>query len=182
MRLAAIAVAAACGFACSQKAAAPAPATAAPAAAASAPAAAASAPAAAAPTSAQPAAATAPARGDEKQMLDFCIANYKKLDACFNDDSFWQILATLFFAQNPQMDDGKPNTRALWIGMRKDDFAGLIREKRVANDCKVSLEHNRWPTATAVARVTKARNESCAAFGNAFGSMIFVDGAFNQPR
>jgi hypothetical protein len=182
VRLAAIAMAAACGLGCSQKAATPAPATA------SAPAATASAPAAAAPaaTSAQsaaPAPAAPPAAaGDEKQMLDFCVANYKKLDACFNDDSFWQILATLFFAQNPQMDDGKPHTRALWIGMRKDDFAGLIREKRVANDCKVSLEHNRWPTATAVARVTKARGESCAAFGNAFGSMIFVDGAFNQPR
>jgi dsDNA-binding SOS-regulon protein len=123
------------------------------------------------------------AEGTPEQKLQlFCIDNYKKLDKCFKDDAFWQILATLFFAQNPQMDDGQPRTRSMWIGMRKDDFAALIREKRVPNDCRVSLEHSRWPTAATIDRVTKARNDSCPAFGNAFGSMLFVEGAFNQPR
>jgi len=66
--------------------------------------------------------------------------------------------------------------------MRKDDFAALIRDKRVPSDCAVSIEHNRWPAAATIDRVNKAREESCAAFGNAFGSMLFVEGAFNQPK
>ena len=118
----------------------------------------------------------------ERKLQLFCIDNYRKLDKCFQDDSFWQILATLFFAQNPQMDDGQPRTRSMWIGMRKDDFAALIRDKRVPSDCAVSIEHNRWPTPATIDRVNKAREDSCAAFGNAFGSMLFVEGAFNQPK
>lgn len=148
-----------------------------------APAAATSAPAAA--TSAQPPAdkpLTFAEGTEERTVQKFCIDNYHKLDACFGDQSFWDILATIFFAQNPSMDDGTPRARSLWIGMRKDDFAGLIREKRVPADCEASIRHSRWPSAATIDRVTKARAGGCPGFANAFGSMIFVEGAFNQPR
>jgi len=119
---------------------------------------------------------------DERKVQSFCIANYQKLNACFGDQSFWDILATIFFAQNPGMDDGTPRARSLWIGMRKDDFAGLMREKRVPADCEASIRHSRWPTPATVERVTKARDGGCPGFANAFGSMLFVEGAFSQPR
>ena len=80
------------------------------------------------------------------------------------------------------MDDGTPHTRQMWIGMRKDDFAGLIRQHRVRADCQASIRHQRWPKPETMERVVKARADSCPAFANAFGGMLFVEGAFNQPR
>jgi len=138
--------------------------------------------AAPAPMSADPNALTFADGSPEKKVQDFCVDNYQKLDKCFGDDAFWQILATLFFAQNPQMDDGTPHARQMWIGMRKDDFAGLLRQKRVRADCQASIRHQRWPKPETMDHVVKARGDSCPAFANAFGSMIFVEGAFNQPR
>ncbi|MCU1278679.1 MAG: hypothetical protein JWM53_2225 [bacterium] len=148
-----------------------------------APAPASAAPASAAPTPPSDPAALTFAEGTEERKLQlFCIGNYQKLDACFEDQSFWEILATIFFARNPGMDDGTPRARSLWIGMRKDDFHGLIREKRVPADCEASIRHSRWPTAAIIDRVTKARSAGCPAFANAFGTMMFVDGVFSQPR
>jgi len=135
-----------------------------------------------APMSADPNALTFADGTPEKKVQDFCIDNYQKIDKCFADEAFWQILATLFFAQNRQMDDGTPHARQMWIGMRKDDFAGLIRQHRVRADCQASIRHQRWPKPETIARVVKARGDTCPAFANAFGSMIFVEGAFNQPR
>ncbi|MDB4967789.1 MAG: hypothetical protein JWN44_3478 [Myxococcales bacterium] len=147
---------------------------------------AAQAPAAAAPAAptppTNPAALTFAEGSGERQVQSFCIANYQKLGSCFDDPSFWEILATIFFAKNPTMDDGTPRTRAMWIGMRKDDFAGLMREKRVPADCEASIRHSRWPSAATMERVAKARAGACPAFANAFGTMLFVEGVFSEPR
>jgi hypothetical protein len=118
----------------------------------------------------------------ERKVQAFCIANYQKLGSCFDEQPFWDILATIFFAKNPSLDDGTPRARTLWIGMRKDDFAGLMREKRVPADCEASIRHSRWPSAATMDRVIKARSAACPAFANAFGTMLFVDGAFSEPR
>jgi hypothetical protein len=149
-------------------------------------------PASTAPASAPASAATTPpsdpkaltfADGTAERKLQlFCIANYEKLHTCFDDQSFWEVLATIFFAKNPGMDDGTPRARSLWIGMRKDDFAGLIREKRVPADCEASIRHARWPSAATLDRVTKARATACPAFANAFGTMLFMEGVFSEPR
>lgn len=136
---------------------------------------------AAAPPS-NPAALTFAEGTEERKLQLFCIANYEKLHTCFDDQSFWEVLATIFFAKNPGMDDGTPRARSLWIGMRKDDFAGLIREKRVPADCEASIRHARWPSAATLDRVTKARATACPAFANAFGTMLFMEGVFSEPR
>lgn len=137
----------------------------------------------AAPAAAPAAAALTFAAGTpERALRDFCVANHEQFLACFEDDAFWDVLATMFFARHPTLDDGTPRTRQLWIGMRKDALAALARERRLAEDCETALRHSLWPTEKTVARVVEARTAGCLPFANAFGKMVFVDGAFSEQR
>ena len=115
-------------------------------------------------------------------LRNFCVANYQKFMKCFEDEQFWNVLATMFFAKNPQMDDGTPGTRQKWIGMRKDDLVGLSKEHRFAADCEASIRHNQWPTEADISLVSHAQQGACPGFANAFGKMVFMDGAFYQSR
>jgi dsDNA-binding SOS-regulon protein len=118
----------------------------------------------------------------EGDLRGFCMANYDKMLSCFDDPAFWDVLSTLFFSQNLQLDDGTNERREAWIGMRKDDLASLKRENKIREDCETAIRTTIWPTAAARTRVEEARKESCPSFGNAFGKMVFVDRAFHDRR
>lgn len=118
----------------------------------------------------------------EADLRGFCSANYDKMLACFDDAAFWDVLSTLFFGQNPQLDDGTNERRETWIGMRKDDLASLKRENKIGEDCETAIRSTIWPTAEVRTRVEAAREESCPSFANAFGRMVFVDRAFHERR
>lgn len=160
----------------------PAPATTGSAAAPTAPAPSSTASTTAAPAVAVPAVMTFAAGTPELELRDFCVANVDKMSSCFADPAFWDVMSTLFFAQNLSLDDGTAEKRDAWIGMRKDDLAALQREHRQAEDCEAAIKHNVWPTADAKAKVVAARGQSCASFANAYGKMLFVDHAFSDRR
>jgi hypothetical protein len=118
----------------------------------------------------------------EAGLRDFCVANQDKMMSCFNDAGFWDVLSTLFFAQNLSLDDGTNERREAWIGMRKDDLASLKKANKFKDDCEAAIRNTVWPTADARAKVEAARKDSCPAFANAFGRMVFVDRAFHDRR
>jgi hypothetical protein len=118
----------------------------------------------------------------EAELRDFCVANQDKMMSCFSDDGFWDVLSTLFFAQNISLDDGTNERREAWIGMRKDDLAQLKKANKFKDDCEAAIRNTVWPTADARAKVEAARKDSCPAFANAFGRMVFVDRAFHDRR
>jgi hypothetical protein len=131
---------------------------------------------------ADPAALTFAEGTRELQLRNFCVANHKKVQSCFNDDAYWDVMATLFFAKNPTMSEGNPGRRQAWIGFVKDDVEALRRQNRMAADCEASIRHNRWPSAAAIERVNNARSGACPAFANAFGTMVFLEGGFSEAR
>jgi hypothetical protein len=118
----------------------------------------------------------------EAELRAFCMANQDKMMSCFDDAAFWDVLSTLFFAQNLSLDDGTNERREQWIGMRKDDLALLKHENKFREDCEAAIRTTVWPTADARTKVEAARKNSCAAFANAFGRMVFVDRAFHDRR
>jgi hypothetical protein len=118
----------------------------------------------------------------EADLLAFCVANQDKMMECFNDAGFWEVLSTLFFAQNLSLDDGTNERREAWIGMRKDDLAQLKKANKFKEDCEAGIRNTVWPTAEARAKVEAARKDSCPAFANAFGRMVFIDRAFHDRR
>jgi len=118
----------------------------------------------------------------EASLRDFCVANQDKMMDCFADEGFWDVLSTLFFAQNLSLDDGTAERREAWIGMRKDDLAQLKKANKFKDDCEAAIRNTVWPTAEARAKVEAARKDSCPAFANAFGRMVFVERAFHDRR
>ena len=118
----------------------------------------------------------------EAELRAFCMANQDKMISCFNDAAFWDVLSTLFFAQNLSLDDGTNDRREAWIGMRKDDLMALKSANKFKDDCEAAIRNTVWPTPEARAKVDEARKGSCPGFANAFGKMVFVDRAFHDRR
>lgn len=118
----------------------------------------------------------------EAELRAFCMANQDKMMTCFADEAFWDVLSTLFFAQNLSLDDGTAERREAWIGMRKDDLASLKRDNKFKDDCEAAIRNTVWPTTETRAKVDAARKESCPTFANAFGKMVFVERAFHDRR
>lgn len=135
-----------------------------------------------APTGPSPESLTFADGTPEAELRAFCMANQDKMMACFDDAAFWDVLSTLFFAQNLSLDDGTNERREAWIGMRKDDLASLKKGNKFKEDCEAAIRTTVWPTEDAKAKVVAARSASCAGFANAFGKMVFVDRAFHDRR
>ena len=111
---------------------------------------------------------------------EFCTRAYFKMMDCFKDDEFWQVFATIYFANTNLTSD--ETERQHWIGVMKEDLLKLYNEHGFEENCKVSLEHNKAPTQASIQKVSDAAQKSCAAFGSAFGYMVFNEGAFHQPK
>ncbi|RMH39139.1 MAG: hypothetical protein D6689_17625 [Deltaproteobacteria bacterium] len=107
----------------------------------------------------------------------FCEANYRRLIECIDDKAFWNVMATLYFQTDPQLA-ANPAAKEPWIEMMRDAALTLHREGELANNCRATLDHNKWPTEEQMRRVDAARAQSCAAFGNAYGYMMFGEGVF----
>lgn len=118
----------------------------------------------------------------EADLRAFCVANQEKMMTCFDDAAFWDVLSTLFFAQNLSLDDGTNDRREAWIGMRKDDLAQLKKNNKFKDDCEAAIRVTVWPSPEARAKVDEARKGTCPGFANAFGKMVFVDRAFHDRR
>jgi hypothetical protein len=125
--------------------------------------------------------ATAPPPGAEADAQAFCEKTMQKMLACFEDASFWDVLATTYFAKYPDAS-GNPDVKKMWIGMRKDDLVGLKRENALGENCHVMVTKNQLPTADDIKTVSDAMAKSCADFGTAMGFMLFHKGAFHTPR
>ncbi len=128
-----------------------------------------------APSAQQP--APKPAGPSREEVRAFCIANYKQMMECVDDDAFWNVMGTLYVSTDPQLTKA-PNAKEGWIEMMKDVAKTLANADELEKNCDVTLEHNKWPDAAQMARVANARQLSCADFGNAFGYMMFGEGVF----
>ena len=124
--------------------------------------------------------ATAPAAADAEAQA-FCEKTMQKMLACFDDASFWDVLATTYFAKYPDTT-GNPDSKKMWIGMRKDDLVGLKRENALTENCHVMVTKNQLPTTADIKTVSEAMAKSCTDFGTAMGFMLFHKGAFHAPR
>jgi hypothetical protein len=110
----------------------------------------------------------------------FCTRAYFKMMDCFKDDEFWQVFATVYFANTNLTSD--ETERQHWIGVMKEDLLKLYNEHGFEENCRVSVENNKVPTEASIKKVSDAAQKSCAAFGSAFGYMVFNEGAFHQPK
>lgn len=131
---------------------------------------------AAEPQSATPEPAAAPER---PRVLAFCVANMEKMVQCLDDPSFWNVLATLYAADKPELA-ANPGGKDAWVGIMKDATRTLHAEGELDDNCEATLGHTRWPTAAQMKKVEAARGLSCAEFGNAFGWMMFGEGVFHE--
>lgn len=111
---------------------------------------------------------------------DFCVRSMEQIKKCFEDEAFWDAHATTFFAARKQPID--PDAKKRWIGMYKDSFVSLVRNKELAQNCDAMLAENQLPTKQQIDLVDHAREQSCAAFGAALGYVIYGEGAFYKPR
>lgn len=114
------------------------------------------------------------------EMRAFCIRNMQQIKKCFDDDAFWDAHATTYFAATSEAIE--PERKARWIGMYKDSFVSLERNREIEHNCEVMLEQNLLPTQQQMELVDQARQQSCAAFGGALGYVLFSEGAFYRPR
>ena len=138
------------------------------------------------PTSkSEPAKAVSPER--DPKLLAFCIDNLRREHACFDDDTFWEVFATL---QLNAVGEHVGNTGAMTpedrkraIGIMKNDLLEAGTTTRgYQTTCETMLKSTQLPSAQSIANVVAARKKSCAEFANAYGTMIFVEGAFRNPR
>lgn len=124
--------------------------------------------------------AAAPSAAGDPKLVQFCAASYFKMMDCFKDDEFWEIFSTLYFANTSlTVDDVE---RKHWIGVLKEDLLKLYGEHGFEKNCEAALEHNKTPSERSMKLVNDARQQSCAAFANAFGYMVFHEGVFHQPK
>lgn len=139
-----------------------------------------------APEGAEPAPASAAADQaapgpDRDRVLAFCVANMAAMVECLDDQSFWNILGTLYIGGQPDLA-ANPNAKEGWIEIMKDAVRALHREGQLEPNCEATLGHTLWPTADQMQKVDEARTLSCAEFANAFGWMMFGEGVFHQER
>ena len=128
----------------------------------------------------KPAAGAAAPALDDAKLVTFCTRAYFKMMDCFKDAEFWQIFSTMYFANtNITVDDGE---REHWIGVMKEDLLKLYNEHGFEKNCQATVAHNKAPTEHSINSVNQAAAKSCAAFGSAFGYMVFNEGAFHQPK
>jgi hypothetical protein len=132
------------------------------------------------PAAVQPAAAPGSAAAIDPQLIQFCAQSYFKMMDCFKDEEFWEVFATMYFANTSLAADDVE--RKHWVGMIKEDLLKLYREHGFEDNCKAALEHNKAPSPRSMKLVNEARAQSCAAFGNAFGYMVFHEGALHLPK
>jgi hypothetical protein len=137
-------------------------------------------PAAAQPAAQEAAAQPPPNTPPDPKLVAFCTRAYFTMMDCFKDDEFWQVFATMYFANTNLTSDETDRTH--WIGVMKEDLLKLYNEHGFEANCKASLEHNKWPSEKSVKAVGDAAKKSCSAFGSAFGYMVFNEGAFHAPR
>jgi len=112
--------------------------------------------------------------------VNFCVRSYGQMMECFKDDEFWQVFATMYFANTNLTSD--ENERSHWIGIMKEDLLKLYNEHSFEENCKATVQRNKLPTAQSIKKVGDAAKKSCAAFGSAFGYMVFNEGAFHNPK
>lgn len=113
-------------------------------------------------------------------LAKFCANAYFKMMDCFKDEEFWQVFSTMYFANtNLTVDETE---RQHWIGVMKEDLLKLYNEHGFEENCKVTVDHNKAPTEASIKKVDEAAQKSCAAFGSAFGYMVFNEGAFHVPK
>jgi hypothetical protein len=117
---------------------------------------------------------------NDAELVKFCAQCYFKMMDCFKDAEFWQVFSTMYFANtNLTADDTE---REHWIGVMKEDLLKLYNERGFEKNCEATLEHNKAPSERSVKAVMAAGRQSCAAFGSAFGYMVFNEGAFHVPK
>lgn len=132
------------------------------------------------PAAEQKTAAAATAAMSDADLVKFCAQTYFKMMDCFKDAEFWQIFSTMYFANtNLTADDTE---REHWIGVMKEDLLKLYNEHGFEKNCEATLAHNKAPSERSVKAVMAAGRQSCAAFGSAFGYMVFNEGAFHVPK
>ena len=128
--------------------------------------------------------ATSPER--DPKLVAFCIDNLRKEHACFDDDNFWDVFATLQLdavRTHLPMPALTPESKKRAIGIMKDDLVHIGKTTRAYQTmCETMLRTTQTPSPRSVAAVTAARGKSCAEFANAYGSMIFVEGALRNSR
>jgi hypothetical protein len=131
---------------------------------------------------AEPAAAAAgsDATPTEAELVNFCVRSYGQMMDCFKDDEFWQVFATMYFANTNLTSDETDRTH--WIGVMKEDLLKLASDHGFEKNCKTTVQHNKWPSTRSIKNVGEAATKSCAAFGSAFGYMVFNEGAFHNPK
>jgi hypothetical protein len=127
-----------------------------------------------------PAPAAASGSGIDPEHVKFCARAYFKMMDCFKDDEFWEVFSTMYFASGNQAVEEED--RKHWIGVMKEDLLALYNDKEFEKNCEASLRHNKAPTAAHIKTVDAARQQSCSAFGRAFGYMVFNEGVFHQPK
>jgi hypothetical protein len=118
---------------------------------------------------------------DRDRVLAFCVANMTTMVECLDDQSFWNILGTLYIGGQPELA-ANPNAKEGWIEIMKDAVGTLHREGELEPNCEATLEHTLWPTTEQMQKVDEARALSCADFANAFGWMMFGEGVFHAER
>lgn len=114
------------------------------------------------------------------EMHAFCLRSMLQMKKCFDDDAFWDAHATTFFAAQKQPIDAEAKKH--WIGVYKDSFVTLVRNKELEHNCDVMLADNQLPTPAQMALVDQTHSQGCAAFGAALGYVIYTEGAFFNPR
>lgn len=120
------------------------------------------------------------AQPTDAELVNFCVRSYGQMMDCFKDDEFWQVFATMYFANTNLTSDETERTH--WIGIMKEDLLKLANEHGFEENCKVSVQMNKHPSAKSVKNVGEAATKSCSAFGSAFGYMVFNEGAFHNPK
>ena len=131
-------------------------------------------------TSSASAAGSGSAAAATPEMRAFCLRSMQHIQTCFEDAAFWDAHATTFFAAQKQPID--PERKQHWIGMYKDSYVTLARDKELEQNCDAMLAQNQLPTQQQIDLVDQAREQSCAAFGGALGYVLFSEGAFHKPR
>lgn len=112
--------------------------------------------------------------------VKFCAQCYFKMMDCFKDNEFWQVFSTMYFANTKVAVDEAE--REQWIGVMKEDLLKLYNAREFEKNCEASVQHNKAPSEHNMTTVNEAANKSCAAFGSAFGYMVFNEGVFHRPK
>ncbi len=125
-------------------------------------------------------AAPAPESAADPEHLSFCVGCMRKMMDCFEDEAFWDVYATTYFAARGK--SVAADEKSFWIGMQKDAIVALARGDEFEENCRVMLAEHRPPTEDDMRAVRAAGDESCPSFAAALGTMIFQRGVFHLPK